>query len=396
MGIPFIDLKSQFRQIESTVRERMDAVLAHGRYVMGPEVTELEETLANYVGSKHAVSCSSGTDALLLALMARGIGPGDAVFTSPYTFVATAEVISLTGATPVFVDIDPKTFNIDVDQLELALKAFEQGDPSIHPLPVNHDELRARAVIPVDMFGLPAEYDRILKLTEARDLFLLEDAAQSFGGERNGKRTCSFGDAAATSFFPAKPLGCYGDGGMVFTDSDELCETIKSIRVHGEGDDKYDNRRIGLNARMDTLQAAILLAKFTCFPTEVEQRQAVAAAYARGLDGCVETPNVPEGSLSGWAQYTIRLGQHAPRRTEIQKELSAVGVPTAVYYGKPLHIQGAYSGLEYAPADFPHAMRASSEVLSLPFSPGLDEESIATVVRELMKAVGSVPTGATH
>jgi len=394
MGIPFIDLKAQFAQIEPSVRKRMDAVLAHGRYIMGPEVTELEKTLAEYVGAKHAISCSSGTDALLLALMARGIGPGDAVFTTPYTFVATAEVISLTGATPVFVDIDPATYNVDPTLLEQALIAFEKGDPSIHPLPHNHDELTAKAIIAVDMFGLPADYARLENMAEDRNLFLIQDAAQSFGSEFAGMRAGSFGTASATSFFPAKPLGCYGDGGMVFTDSDELAEGMISVRVHGKGVDKYDNVRVGLNARLDTLQAAILLAKFERFPSEVESRQKVAASYASALAGLVETPTVPEGRLSAWAQYTVRLGKHAPRRDAIQKELGAAGVPTAVYYGKPLHIQGAYSGLGYAAENFPLSMQASSEVLSLPFSPDLDQASIEKVAGELGRVLEAVPTPA--
>ena len=394
MGIPFIDLKTQFAQIETSVRKRMDDVLAHGRYIMGPEVAELEKTLAEYVGAQHAVSCSSGTDALLLALMARGIGPGDAVFTTPYTFVATAEVISLTGATPVFVDIDPATYNIDPSLLEQALTAFDKGDPSIHPLPHNHDELTAKAIIAVDMFGLPADYARLENMAEDRNLFLIQDAAQSFGSEFSGQRAGAFGDASATSFFPAKPLGCYGDGGMVFTNSDEIRDAMVSVRVHGKGVDKYDNVRVGLNARLDTLQAAVLLAKFERFPSEVESRQNVAAAYATGLDGLVEVPTVPEGRLSAWAQYTIRLGKHASRRDEIQKQLGAAGVPTAVYYGKPLHIQGAYSGLGYAAEDFPLSMQASGEVLSLPFSPDLDQGSIDTVIRELANVLEAVPTAA--
>ena len=273
MNIPFIDLKTQFRAVESSVRTRLDAVLEHGRYIMGPEVGELEQKLAAYVGAKHAVSCSSGTDALLMALMAKGIGPGDAVFTSTYTFVATAEVISLVGATPIFVDIDPVTFNIDLDALERAMRAFEAKDASIHPLPANASELTARGVIPVDLFGLMPDYDRIENLCREHGLFVLQDAAQSFGAQHGGRRAGSCGDVAATSFFPAKPLGCYGDGGMVFTDSDELKDAMVSIRVHGKGVDKYDNVRVGLNARIDTMQAAVLLAKFERFPDEVTQRQ---------------------------------------------------------------------------------------------------------------------------
>ena len=395
MGIPFIDLKTQFAEIEPAVRERIDAVLAHGRYIMGPEVGELECKLAGYVGTKYAVSCSSGTDALLLALMAKGIGPGDAVFTSTYTFVATAEVISLVGATPIFVDIDPVTFNIDLEKLELALEAFAKKDPSIHPLPSNVGELTAKGIIPVDLFGLMPDYDRIEALAKKHGVFVLEDAAQSFGAQQGGTRACSRGDVAATSFFPAKPLGCYGDGGMVFTDSEELNDAMISVRVHGKGVDKYDNVRVGLNARMDTLQAGVLLAKFERFPSEVEKRQVVANRYCEALQtklgGAITPPSIPEGFLSGWAQYTVRLNEFASDRDGIQARMKEAGVPTAVYYGKPLHVQGAYAPLGYAASDFPESMLAADQVLSLPFSPDVQPETITTVVDALAKALEAVP-----
>ncbi len=396
MPIPFVDLKAQFAHLERDIRARIDAVLAHGRYIMGPEVAELERTLGEWVGVKHAISCSSGTDALLMPLMARGIGPGDAVFTTPFTFVATAEVISLVGATPVFVDIDPETFNIDPAALERALDAFLKRDPSLYPLPKNVSELTAKAVIPVDLFGLPADYAALEHLCDNHDLFLLEDAAQSFGGAQGGRRAGAFGDAAATSFFPAKPLGCYGDGGMIFTDSDELCDVMVSIRVHGQGADKYDNVRVGLNARIDTLQAAILLAKFGRFPEEIERRQWVADTYTRSfqatLGDAIGLPGTPPECLSAWAQYTIRLRELAGSRSKIQKLLEAAGVPTAVYYVKPLHVQGAYRGLGYAPGDFPHSMQASAEVLSLPFSADITSADIETTVQgvtEACRAVGA-------
>ena len=273
----FIDLNYQQHRIKSQLDARIRAVLSHGNYIMGPEVKELEDRLAAYVGAKHSIGCASGTDALLLALMAYGVGPGDAIFTTPFTFIATAEVISLLGATPVFVDINPQTFNLDPTKLELAIQAVKLGKNDIYPYP--HNPLNPRGIIAVDLFGLPADYDRINSLAKAHGLFVVEDAAQSFGANYNGKKACALADIACTSFFPAKPLGCYGDGGMCFTDDDALAEVMKSLRVHGKGGHKYDNVRIGVNGRLDTLQAAILLAKFEIFPEEVELRDQVAARY---------------------------------------------------------------------------------------------------------------------
>jgi len=279
--LDFIDLKTQQRRIKEQLDANIQKVLAHGSYIMGPEVKELEQKLASYVGIKHTIGCASGTDALLMALMAYGVGPGDAIFTTPFTFIATAEVISLLGATPVFVDIDPVTFNIDPAKLALAIQAVKANNPSLHPLPLtpNALPLTPRGVIPVDLFGLPADYDAINAIASDHGLFVIEDAAQSFGAVYKGKRAGALADVACTSFFPAKPLGCYGDGGMCFTDNDELAAALDSIRVHGKGSHKYDNARIGINGRLDTLQAAILLAKFDIFPEEVQLRQNVANRY---------------------------------------------------------------------------------------------------------------------
>jgi UDP-2-acetamido-2-deoxy-ribo-hexuluronate aminotransferase len=349
----FIDLAAQQRRISEKLNANMARVLSHGQYINGPEVRELETTLAAYVGVKHAVGCGSGTDALLMALMALEIGPGDAVFTTPFTFVATAEVISLVGATPVFVDIDPATFNINPAKLDQAIDAVEKGDPALHPLPGDTGKkFRPRAVIPVDLFGLPADYDAIGTVAGRNGLAVIEDAAQSFGGEYKGKKVCSFGTIACTSFFPAKPLGCYGDGGMCFTDDDRFVDLLRSIRVHGQGSDKYENIRIGINGRLDTLQAAILLAKFSIFPEEIELRQEVARQYNELLADLVTTPEIPQGVKSAWAQYSV-LVQNSNTRSAVVARLKEAGIPTAIYYQKPLHGQTAFAGLGYKEGDFP-------------------------------------------
>jgi UDP-2-acetamido-2-deoxy-ribo-hexuluronate aminotransferase len=381
MSIQFIDLKAQQQKIHENVVKNINRVLEHGQYIMGPEIAVLEKNLGEYVGAKHAVSCSSGTDALLMALMAYQVGPGDAVFTTPFTFVATAEVISLLGATPVFVDIEPDTFNIDPAELEKAMAALESKDPGIYPLPKGYEGLKARGVIPVDLFGQPADYEKINKMANSEGLFVIEDAAQSFGGEYRGKKACSLGDMAATSFFPAKPLGCYGDGGMVFTDDDRLYEYLTSVRVHGKGSDKYDNIRIGINGRCDTLQAAILLAKFEIFPEEIELRQAVARRYSDllGKTGDIVTPFVQDGSLSAWAQYSLISG----KKDKIMAALGKAGIPTMVYYPKPLHVQGAYRYLGYKPGDFPVSEMTAGKIFSLPMHPYLsedDQKGIAEVI----------------
>jgi len=390
-AIPFVDLARQQRRILTKVEKGISTVLRHGQYIMGPEIRELEQKLAEYTGVEHAICCASGTDALLLALMAYGAGPGDAIFTSPFTFISTAEVISLLGATPVFVDIDPRTFNIDPDCLEKAIEACKAGDPEIYPLPAlrtgSAKPLQPRGIMPVDLFGLPVDYDRVNAVAAEQGLFVVEDAAQSFGAEYQGRRACSLGDIGCTSFFPAKPLGCYGDGGAVFTQDGELADRMISIRVHGKGKDKYDNSRIGLNARMDTLQAALLLPKLEIFPEEIVARNRVAARYTELLSPheSLRTPHVPDGLLSAWAQYSPL----ADKREDIQSALKAKGIPTAVYYPKPLHLQTAYAGLGYNEGDFPESESASRHIFSLPMHPYLTDGQISMIATAVMEA--SIP-----
>jgi len=398
----FIDLKTQQQRIKTQLDANIQKVLAHGNYIMGPEVKQLEAKLAVYTGAKHAISCASGTDALLMALMAYGVKPGDAIFTTPFTFIATAEVISLLGATPIFVDIDPKTFNIDPAKLELVIKALKSNDPSIYPLPISlnhplstiHYPLRPKGVIPVDLFGLLADYDAIDKIAKEHGLFVVEDAAQSFGANYKCKMSCSYGDISCTSFFPAKPLGCYGDGGMCFTNNDALAEVMESIRVHGKGGHKYDNIRIGINGRLDTLQAAILLAKFEIFPEEVELRNQVAARYTDLLStihhppSTILTPHVPPGHTSAWAQYSL-LARDEDHRTTLLKKLQDNKIPTAIYYPKPLHMQTAFASLKYEPEAFPVSKDCASRIFSLPMHPYLsvtDQEKIASALTSVAKS----------
>jgi UDP-2-acetamido-2-deoxy-ribo-hexuluronate aminotransferase len=410
----FIDLASQQRRIADTLNARTASVLAHGQYINGPEVRELEAILAGYIGVKHAIGCASGTDALLMALMAYDIGPGDAVFTTPFTFTATAEVISLLGATPVFVDIDPATFNIDPKKLEQAIVGLKEN-PTRRPFHRTigavspgaaaiqaafpdrriidrrtHDRaetagnaLRPCAVIPVDLFGLTADYDAIEAIAARHSLEIVEDAAQSFGGDYKGKKACAFGEIACTSFFPAKPLGCYGDGGMCFTNNDHLDAILRSIRVHGQGEDKYENVRIGINGRLDTLQAAILIAKFSIFAEELDLRQEVARRYSELLAGVVATPVTPGGYKSAWAQYSV-LARDPAQRAAFMAALKAEGVPTAVYYPKPLHLQRAFADAGYRKGDFPIAEDCAGRIFSLPMHPYLaekDQRRIATSLR---------------
>lgn len=370
----FIDLKTQYRRLEPAIRARIDAVLAHGHFIMGPEVAELESALAAATGARHAITCASGTDALLMPLLAWGIGPGDAVFTTPFTFFATAEVIALVGATPVFVDVDPVTFNISPEGLERAILAVKRRDPSIHPLPRRAVEegLTPRAVIPVDLFGIAAEYDELLPIAREHGLLVMEDAAQAFGGRYRGAPLCGLPcHAATTSFFPAKPLGCYGDGGAIFTDDDALAATLRSLRVHGKGSDKYENVRVGINGRMDTLQAAIMLPKLEILPEEIAARQRVAAGYGERLAGIpgVTPPTVPAHCLSAWAQYSILCDN----RDALAAHLKAGGVPTAIYYPKPLHVQSVFAHLGHAADDMPVSASLSRRILSLPMHPYLEE-----------------------
>jgi UDP-2-acetamido-2-deoxy-ribo-hexuluronate aminotransferase len=361
----FIDLKKQLETIREAVEERIKTVLNHGNFILGPEIDELEKKLADFVGVDHCISCSSGTDALLLSLMAYNVGPGHAIFTTPFTFIATAEVIALLGATPVYVDIDPNTFNIN--PLELS-RAIEDIKNNKKPTPQFPNALIPRGVIAVDLFGLPADYDAINAIAHDHKLFVIEDSAQSFGGMYKGKMVGSLADIAATSFFPAKPLGCYGDGGAIFTNNASLAHIVESLRVHGKGEHKYDNVRIGINGRLDTIQAAVLLAKLDLFEDEIEKRQKVAARYSEGLKNSVKVPYVPPGYRSAWAQYSIV----SEKKKELMTRLHNEGIPSAVYYPRPLHLQTAFSYLGYKPGSLPVSEKMSDTIFSLPMHPYLD------------------------
>lgn len=385
--IPFIDLQTQKSRIADDVQRRMAAVVAHGKFIMGPEIEALEARLSDFAEVTHCISCSSGTDALLMALMALGVGPGDAVFTTPFTFIATAEVISLLGATPVFVDIDERSYNLDPTHLETAIEAVMQKDASLYPLPLpalQGSGLRPKAIIPVDLYGQPAEYALINEIAKKHQMTVIGDAAQSFGATYRGRRATATPDIACTSFFPAKPLGCFGDGGAIFTDDKKLAELCVSLRVHGKGSHKYDNARQGLNARLDTLQAAVLLSKMTIFPDELRQRHEIATQYKESLaqiEG-VTPPEMPEETTSAWAQYTLR----SPNREKIQKALTEQGIPSVIYYPCPLHQQQAYKYLDYATGDMPITEKAAKEVFSIPMHPYLSEETISTIVDVIANA----------
>jgi dTDP-4-amino-4,6-dideoxygalactose transaminase len=356
--IPFIDIAAQRRRLGSALDEAVARVLFHCQFVLGPEVRTFETELAAFCGARHAISCASGTDALLLVLMAREIGPGDAVFCPAFTFCATAEVVALLGATPVFIDVDQVTFNIDVESLKRGIAAAKRQG------------LKPKAVIPVDLFGQPADHDAVAAIASTEKLFVLDDAAQGFGATYKGRRLGTFGGATATSFFPAKPLGCFGDGGAIMTDDDVLADVIRSLRVHGQGADKYDNVRIGVTGRLDTIQAAILIEKLKIFPDEIATRERVAGRYAQGLGDVAVVPKVAAGSTSVWAQYTIRL---APgRRDKLAADLKAKGIPTAVYYPKPMHRLEAYKHFPVADGGLPVCDRLADEVISLPMHAYLD------------------------
>jgi len=370
VNIPFVDLQAQRRRIGARMEEAILRVVDHGRFILGPEVAELETRLAQFCGARHCVSCASGTDALGLVLMAWGLRPGDAVFVPAFTFVSTAEVVAWLGATPVFVDVLPDTFNMDPASLEAAVEGAKAM------------RLRPSAVIPVDLFGQPADYRRILPVAEHYGLKVLADAAQSFGATLDGRRVGIFGDATATSFFPAKPLGCYGDGGAVFTDDDELAALLRSLRVHGKGADKYDNVRVGINGRLDTIQAAVLLEKLTIFPEEIEARQRVAARYGDLLQGAVTVPMLTDGATSVWAQYTVR----SMTRDALQVRCKEEGVPAVIYYPAPLSRQTGYRRFPVAPGGAPVSEALSREVLSLPMHPYLDEGVQDRVVRAVLSA----------
>jgi dTDP-4-amino-4,6-dideoxygalactose transaminase len=371
--IPFIDLAAQRRRLGKSVDEAVARVLAHCQFVMGPEMRELETQLAQFCGARHAITCSSGTDALLLVLMAKEIGPGDAVICPSFTFCATAEVVALLGATPVYAEVNEATFNIDADSARRAVQTARKLG------------LKPRGILPVDLFGLPADFDGILELAEAENLFVLDDAAQSFGATYKGRMLGTFGLATSTSFFPAKPLGCYGDGGAIFTDDDALADTIKSLRVHGHGADKYDNVRIGMTGRLDTIQAAVLIEKLRIFPEEIAARDRIARRYNAGLKDLAIVPEVPAGLTSVWAQYTIRL--EPGRRDGLAAALKAEGIPTAIYYPIPLHQQVAYRGYPAAEGGLALSERLSAEVISLPMHAYLDEPVQDRIIEAVRRAL---------
>ncbi|MEL7498531.1 MAG: DegT/DnrJ/EryC1/StrS family aminotransferase [Planctomycetota bacterium] len=375
--IPFIDLAAQQKQIKPALDSAIAGVLAHGRYINGPEVAELEKGLCAFSGARNCIGVSNGTDALIAALQAYEIGPGDAIITSPFTFFATVEAIMILGATPVFADIDPVTFNLCPESLEQTIKQVR-----------SENNWNLRAIMPVDLFGLCADYDAILPIANAHGLIVIQDSAQAFGAATpDGKRAPTHGHIGTTSFFPAKPLGCYGDGGAVFTDDDELAEKLRSIRVHGKGADKYDNVRVGQNCRLDTLQAAILIEKLKVYPCELELRQRVATRYTELIDKVNQqrgerhfiAPSIPPNHVSAWAQYTLRVSN----RAEVMQRLKSAGIPTVIYYRTPLHLAKACASLGHSEGDFPHAEAASREVMSLPFHPYLDDEHIGLIVDQL-------------
>jgi len=365
MGIPFVDLKAQFREYEAEIREQIDAVLRSSQFILGPKGTELERSLASYVGVRHAFGCSSGTDALLLALMAHGVGPGDEILTTPFTFIATAEVVALAGATPVFVDIEPQTYNLDPQKVEEALTK------------------KTRGIIAVSLYGQCADLEALHRIASEYGLFLVEDGCQSFGATRNGKSSCGFPHVGTTSFFPSKPLGCYGDGGMVFTSDDGVADRIAGLRNHGQWE-RYRHRSIGINGRLDEIQAAVLLAKFPHFPAEVERRAAAGAYYSEALGDVLGVPAIASGNTHVYAQYSIRT----PRRDELAAYLGESGIPSAVHYPIPLHRQEAFSALGYEEGDFPVASEVSREILSLPMSAFLSRKDQDEVIRQVRRFFG--------
>lgn len=361
MKIPFIDLKRQYQAYKTQIDTRINEVITSAAFIMGREVPELEQRLVEFTGTKHAIGCSSGTDALLLALMAYDIRPGDEIITTPFTFIATSEAVALLKARPVFVDIDEHTFNIDPVKI---LQAVTD---------------KTRGIIAVDMFGQCADYDEINNIARSHHLFVIEDGAQSFGARYKGRAACSLADVGCTSFFPAKPLGCYGDGGAVFTNDDNLSEIMRSFRVHGEGADRYDHVRLGMNARLDTIQAAVLLAKLKHYPDEIKKRNDAAAYYSDRLGRYVKTPTILAHNLSVFAQYSVV----ARDRDLLQQRLTQDGIPTAIHYPKPLHLQPAFAGLGYKKGDFPVAEETCRNILALPMHPFLSVEEQDLIVESV-------------
>jgi dTDP-4-amino-4,6-dideoxygalactose transaminase len=371
--VAFIDVAAQRRRLGAKIDDAVARVLAHCQFINGPEVAQLEADLAAFCGARHVVACASGTDALLMVLMAEGVGPGDAVICPSFTFCATGEVVALTGATPVFVDVDEATFNMDVASLERGIATAKKLG------------LTARAVIPVDLFGQSADHDAIAEVARREGLFVLDDAAQSFGATYKRRRLGTFGLATATSFFPAKPLGCFGDGGAIFTDDADLADRLRSVRVHGQGAEKYDNVRLGLTGRLDTIQAAILIEKLKIFEDEIAARNRVADRYFDALHNIVTVPRVADGNVSVWAQYTIRL----PRgdRDAFAAALKAQGIPTAIYYPKPMHQQTAYRHYPVAEGGLPVSERLSQDVISLPMHAYLEPAAQDRVIQAVRDAV---------
>jgi dTDP-4-amino-4,6-dideoxygalactose transaminase len=374
--VPFIDVVSQRNRLGKSIDDAVSRVLEHCQFINGPEVTQLEADLAAFCGARHVVGCASGTDALLMILMAKGVGPGDAVLCPSFTFCATGEVVALLGATPVFVDVDETTFNMDVESLKRGIATARRLG------------LKPVAVIPVDLFGQSADHDAIGAIAAAEGLFVIDDAAQSFGASYKGRRLGSVALATATSFFPAKPLGCFGDGGAIFTDDATLAETLRSIRAHGQGTDRYDNVRIGLTARLDTMQAAILIEKLKIFDDEIAARNAVAERYARGLGNVVTVPHLAKGCSSVWAQYTIRLPKGIDR-DGFAAALKAQGIPTAIYYVKSMHQQTAYRNYPVAEGGLPVSEKLSDDVISLPMHAYLDEPTQDRIIRAVRSAVST-------
>lgn len=372
----FIDLKEQYKRLKDKIDNNIQNVLNNANYIMGTEVKELEKQLADYTGRKYCATCANGTDALTIAMKVLDICENDAVFVPSFTFYSTAEVVSLEGATPIFVDVDERTFNIDVKKLEKTIKkVIEEG------------KLKPKAIIPVDLFGQTANFEEILKIAQKYNLKVIEDSAQGFGGSINGKKACSFGDISTTSFFPAKPLGCYGDGGAIFTDDEEIYNKILSIRVHGKGSYKYDNIRVGLNSRLDTIQAAILLPKLEAFKEyELENRNKFAKMYTEKLKEVVKTPVVPEGYESSWAQYTIIL-ESEEERNFVQAKLKEKEIPTMIYYPIPLHKQIVYKDYNFNVDDLKVSEELTKKVLSLPMHPYMTNEQVDSISEQIISAV---------
>ena len=373
----FRDLKTQYAVLKDEMDKAILDVVASSAYIMGPKIKEMETAFAEYVGAKHCIACNSGTDALLLALKAWDVKPGDAVFVPSFTFFASAEVIAMQGATPVFVDVDKDTFNMDVADLE---RKIEQT--------VKAGKLKPRVIIAVDLFGLPADFTAIRKVADRYELYVLEDGAQGFGGRIGDRKACTFGDISTTSFFPAKPVGCYGDGGAVFTDNDEWADLMDSYHLHGKGDDRYDNVRIGMNSRMDSIQAAILLVKLKAFRDyELADVNKVAARYTEKLKDVAKTPVVPQGFYSSWAQYTLQV-ENKEVRAGLQAAVKALDIPTAIYYPIPMHRQTAFSDLNLDDNRCPVADQLADTVVSLPVHPYLteaDQDVICNAVRDFLK-----------